>query len=134
MLAQLLRKHGIGATVARPGVLGLGGIGQLATEGVALVCLSYLDADLNPAHVRFAVRRLRRHMPNAHVLAGFWSGSADRRNTADWCSAARADHCAISFAGAIEICIRLARGEAPAAAPGPGPTAVPAPAQPASAA
>ena len=113
MLAQVLRKHGIGASVAPPGVLGLGGVGQLPAEGVALVCLSYLDADLNPAHVRFAVRRLRRHLPNARILAGFWAGSEARRNTADWCSAARADHCAISLAGAVEICLDLARGETP---------------------
>ena len=59
--------------------------------------------------------RLRRHLPNAHILAGFWAGSEARRNTADWCSAARADHCAVSLAGAVEICIGLARGEAPEA-------------------
>ena len=66
-----------------------------------------------PRVVRFAVRRLRRHLPNARILAGFWAGSEARRNTADWCSAARADHCAISLAGAVEICLDLARGETP---------------------
>ena len=40
-------------------------------RNVALVCLSYLDP-LSTAHVRLALRRLRRRMPGSHMLVGIW--------------------------------------------------------------
>jgi hypothetical protein len=48
---------------------------QLETAGVAIVCLSYLDAN-SPAHMRYSVRRLRCKLPNATIMLGCWVNQA----------------------------------------------------------
>ena len=46
--------------------------GDVRVEGnITLVCLSYLDP-LSTAHIRLALRRLRRRMPGARMLVGIW--------------------------------------------------------------
>ncbi len=70
MLAQLLGRHGLAARVAGPELLTPPEPAS-GTTGVVLVCLSFLDA-LSTAHVRLAVRRLRRQAPGAKVMVGLW--------------------------------------------------------------
>ena len=53
------------------GALTAGRISRLSTDRAQLVRLSYLDADLSTAGARFAVRRLRRRLGEAKILAGF---------------------------------------------------------------
>ena len=40
------------------------------TEGVELVCLCYLEA-ATPAQIRYAIRRIRRRIPNVSIVVGF---------------------------------------------------------------
>ncbi|MDB5649539.1 MAG: transporter, partial [Hyphomicrobiales bacterium] len=109
ILAQLLEKHGIAAKVEGPEILSPGKITRLHTEGVALVCLSYLDADLSTAHVRYAVRRIRRRLPKAKLMACFWMSDADDAWVRDLCTIAGADSCATSLSRAIELCVEAAQ-------------------------
>src|ERR1700742_718988 len=74
MLAQLCEAHGLRARVEGPGSLSTSNIFRLETDGVAMVCLSYLNA--NTAQIRYAVRRIRRKIPKARVLVGIWDDSA----------------------------------------------------------
>ena len=67
MLAQLTRRRGIGAQAKESDALSMSKIFALDTEGVALVCLCYLE-DATPAQIRYAVRRIRRKAPDAFVL------------------------------------------------------------------
>lgn len=85
-----------------------------------MVCLSYLDAG-RAAEVRYLVRRLRRKLPNALILVGFWrlrDGLADENDTIgkDLQSSAGADLYATSLRQAVDLCIEAARikSEAPA--------------------
>ncbi|WP_349774731.1 AI-2E family transporter [Microvirga terrae] len=71
MLAQLLTKHGLHARVESAASLSIQAVARIDDAGVAMVCLSYLDAG-SPAHMRYAVRRLRRKMPQAQILLGCW--------------------------------------------------------------
>ena len=103
LLAQILGKHGIEVKVEPAGGLGSGRISRLSTDGVQLVCLSYLDADLNPAGARFAVRRLRRRLPEAKILAGFWQSGPGQAS--ELCAKTKADFCATSFKDAVAICL-----------------------------
>lgn len=114
MLAQLLGKHGLGATVIGPDALTSAGLSKLpSSSAVRLVCLSYLDTS-NPVHVRYAVRRLKRRMPEARIVVGSWGLSDSTAQTL--CDAARADACASRLTDAVAMCLEHAmRTEAPAA-------------------
>jgi hypothetical protein len=106
LLAQILGKHGIEVKVEPAGGLGSGRISRPSTDGVQLVCLSYLDADLNPAGARFAVRRLRRRLPEAKILAGFWQNGPGQAS--ELCAATKADFCATNFKDAVAFCLHEA--------------------------
>jgi predicted PurR-regulated permease PerM len=81
MFAQLCNAHGLRARVEGPDALSTNSIFRLETEGVTLVCLSYLNAS-NPAQIRYAVRRLRRKLPLARIMVGLWTGiDADSAKT-----------------------------------------------------
>jgi copper homeostasis protein CutC len=53
MLAQLLEKRGIGARIEGTAALSMSNV--VPTDGVAMVCLSYLDTT-SPAHMRYMIR------------------------------------------------------------------------------
>ena len=57
MLAQLLRKHGLGARVVPHEAVSRSNILGLDVKGVAMVCISYLEISGNPAHLRYLLRR-----------------------------------------------------------------------------
>ena len=54
MLAQILEKHGVGVQVKKHQVVASGNIFHLSGEGVAMVCLSYIDIGDAPARARAA--------------------------------------------------------------------------------
>jgi predicted PurR-regulated permease PerM len=71
MLTGLLRKHGLNAEAIDHGAITEGRIVSLEA-GVKLVCLSYLGLGVSKAHVRYLVRRLRRILPKAKLVVGYW--------------------------------------------------------------
>jgi predicted PurR-regulated permease PerM len=72
MLAQLLGARGIAASVVSTNVVSAGNLFRLDGDGVQVACLSYLDPG-GYSNARFLVRRLRRKLPHATILVGFWS-------------------------------------------------------------
>ena len=72
MLAQLLRKHGLGANVVSHEAVGRGQIRTLQLSEVSMVCISYLDISGNPAHLRYLIQRLRDRKPDLKILIGLW--------------------------------------------------------------
>jgi len=106
MFAQLCNAHGLVARVEAPEALSTANIFRLETNGVALVCLSYLDTT-NPAHMRYAVRRLRRKLPRARIMIGCWAADAARMEAVR--EAANPDFLASSLREATRICIEAAR-------------------------
>ena len=124
ILAQLLEKHGIGVRCESREALTTANIFQLETTGVRMVCLSYLDAS-RAAEVRYLVRRVRRKLPNAVILAGFWRRRNDLANEDDMIgkelqSSAGADLYATSLWQAVDLCIEAAKikGDAPTSSVG----------------
>jgi predicted PurR-regulated permease PerM len=114
LFAQILEKHGMGATVGPAGALTAGRISRLSAEGVRLLCLSYFDADLSTAGARFAVRRLRRRLGEVKILAGFWQSGPGQAS--ELCATTKADFCATRFKEALAICLHEAVEEATAEA------------------
>ena len=79
---------------------------QLGSEGVALVCVSYLDVGDASARIWAAIRRVRRQLPRATVLAGLWGPNNDQPGEIP--AELNANLCARSFCEAAKLCIEAA--------------------------
>jgi hypothetical protein len=107
ILAQILEKRGFGVQIAKHQTVSPGNIFHLGGEGVALVCLSYLDVGDAPVRVRAAARRVQRQMPNATVLVGLWGPNKDESGAIR--SELKATYYANSFGEAVRLCIKAAQ-------------------------
>jgi predicted PurR-regulated permease PerM len=108
MFAQLCNVHGIAARVEAAEMLSTTNIFRLETAGVALVCLSYLDAT-PAAHMRYAVRRLRRKLPQARIMIGCWASPDDAVRLEALREGAKADLFASTLREATRMCIEESR-------------------------
>ena len=108
LFAQLSNAHGLAARVEPAEALSPANISTLGTTGVAIVCLSYLDAS-SPAHMRYSVRRLRRQLPKTTIVLGCWSDDIDAEQLEELRATAKADMAAKSLSEAMMIC-RTAAG------------------------
>jgi hypothetical protein len=110
MLAQLLGKHGIGASIVPCNAVSAANLFRLDTAGVELAVLCYLEAGgfSNP---RYLVRRLRRKLPHAKIVIGFWTLGEDEERRREALSATGADFIVTSLRQAVDQARSLA-GEA----------------------
>ncbi|MBE7203245.1 MAG: AI-2E family transporter, partial [Parafilimonas terrae] len=109
MLAQLLRKHGLGARVTPYRMVSREGIRDLDLAGVAMVCISYLDITGNPAHLRYLLERMRRRAPGVPVLVGLWPVGERVLTDAALGREVGADVYVSSLRDAVEACLRAAQ-------------------------
>ncbi|QGY00890.1 AI-2E family transporter [Methylobacterium mesophilicum SR1.6/6] len=112
MLAQLLRKHGLGARVTPYQAVSREGIRDLDLSGVAMVCISYLDISGNPAHLRYLLERLKRRAPGVPVLVGLWPVGEKVLTDAALGRAVGADVYVSSLRDGVEACLRAAADRA----------------------
>lgn len=108
MLAQLLRKHGLGARVAGYEAVSRDRIRDLDLTGVAMVCISYLDITGNPAHLRYLLERLKRRAPDMPVLVGLWPVGEKVLSDAAVGREVGADVYVSSLRDAVEVCLKSA--------------------------
>jgi hypothetical protein len=111
MLSTVLQAHGVSAEVEEGALLAGRRISRLDLSDVQLVCLSYFDAHLNPAHARFAIRRLRRRAPHVRILGAFWAPPPEVADYKALCEESGADDCAMDLAQAIEAVLAASRDE-----------------------
>ncbi len=109
LLAQLMRKHGLGAQVVRYDQASRSDIGSLDIADVAMLCVSYLEISGNPSHLRYLLSRLRSRLPGRPILVGLWpaddavlSNEATRRTIGS-------DYYVSSLHDAVEACLGEAR-------------------------
>jgi predicted PurR-regulated permease PerM len=112
MLCQLLQKHGIGARIAPYEAATRGNINLLDVDGIAMVCVSYLDITGKQAHLRYLLQRLRQRLPTTPILVGLWPD--DEARLRRWVARTEldADHYARSLGEAVEICVTVAKNAA----------------------
>jgi len=115
MLSGLLKKHGLQAQTLDHESITDGRMISLEAT-VKLVCLSGLSLGASTAHIRYLVRRLRRILPHATVVIGFWGETATPA-LKQLGEVAEADAYAASLHDAAEIIIDFARSEEPSAQP-----------------
>ena len=112
MLAQLLTKHGLGVRVEGAGALSTQNMSRLEIDGAALACLCFLDAT-SPAHMRYAVRRLRRKLPGAKVILGCFSKELDGTAGENLREGSKADVLATTLRGTVQACLDEAQTPVP---------------------
>jgi hypothetical protein len=78
-----------------------------------LACLSYLEPG-SFTNARYLVRRLRRRLPRAKIVAGFWTLGAQEAELRDSLAATRADLVVTSLRQAVEQVVNAARQAAEA--------------------
>ena len=113
MMAQLSTAHGLAARVEGAEALSTTNIFRLDTTGVAIVCLAYLDVN-GPAHMRYAVRRLRRKLPKATIILGCWVKEIGPDALESLREGAKADLAAASLGEAVKLCIEAAQNQSQA--------------------
>jgi predicted PurR-regulated permease PerM len=112
MLAQLLGKHGLPARTVSHGAVSRSKVGSFAAEGVAIICVTYLEIERNLPHLRHLLRRLRQRLPKVPVLVGLWpapgSATMDERLRAN----ISADYHTSSLRETVQACIKAATKDA----------------------
>jgi predicted PurR-regulated permease PerM len=108
MLGQLTAAHGLKARVEGAGALSTANVFRLQTDGIAIICLVYMDAS-TPAHMRYSVRRLRRKFPKGIIVLACCTKDIDDSALESLRENARADVAAASLAEATRRCIDASR-------------------------
>jgi predicted PurR-regulated permease PerM len=76
MVAHLVERQGIGARPEQADALSMSRIFSWDVQGVALICLCYVEY-ATPAQIRYAIRRIRRRSPDVHILVALF-GNTER--------------------------------------------------------
>ncbi|GJE80682.1 AI-2E family transporter [Methylorubrum thiocyanatum] len=106
ILAQLLRKHGLGARVVPYETVSRGRIRDLDLSGVAMICISYLDISGSPAHLRYLLERLHQRAPGIPILVGLWPVGEKVLTDAALGRELGADIYVSSLRDGVEACLR----------------------------
>jgi predicted PurR-regulated permease PerM len=67
VVANLVERKGLGVRTEKASALSMSQIFSLDTKETLLICVCYLE-DVTPAQIRYALRRLRRKAPHAHIV------------------------------------------------------------------
>ncbi|MBV9567487.1 MAG: AI-2E family transporter [Hyphomicrobiales bacterium] len=120
MMAQLLDKHGLGARIVSHAAISRSRAESFSAEGVAMICVIYLEVEDNVPHVRHLLRRLHQRLPKATVLVGLWSEASAAAKNERLRMGVSADYHANSLREAVRACVVAAtQGEEPEAKPTP---------------
>ena len=108
MLSQLSSAHGLAARVEGADALSMTNVVRLDPVGVAVACLVYLGTS-DSAHMRYAIRRLKRRLPRAAIMLVCGTGEADEASLKLLRESSKADLVALSIGDAVRLCVEAAR-------------------------
>ena len=109
MMAQLIRKHGIGARIVSHDAVSRVGIDAMPIDGVAMICVSYLEITGKQTHLRYLLRRLRARLPHASILVGLWPADDPFLADTELRGMTGADHYVSTLREAVTLCIETSR-------------------------
>jgi hypothetical protein len=101
MLAQLFENQGIGTRVVPSNAVSAANMFRLDVTDMQMVCLSYLEPG-GFTNARYLIRRLRRKLPGAQILVGFWTLSEEEVKHRDALGETAADLIVTSLQQAAE--------------------------------
>jgi predicted PurR-regulated permease PerM len=120
LLAQILRKHGLGARVVPHQAASRREIGTLELAGVRMICVCSVDLQGTPSKLRYLLQRLQRRAPEMPMLAGIWQDDDPAVRDEDLRRTLGARFLVSSLREAVLACAKVAQeGTQPAAAPPP---------------
>lgn len=76
LVTDLLRRKGIGARAEQADALSMAKIFGLQMDGVALICLCYVES-ATAAQIHYAVRRIRRRVPDVIVIVALFGNAEE---------------------------------------------------------
>lgn len=100
ILAQLLRRRGIGAHSLTSNDMLPDKLSRLDMADVRIAFLSYMNEN-SITHAKYLIRRLRRRAPEIKVLVGFWSMTSDQLAQRKVLDKTRADLVTVSLTDAL---------------------------------
>ena len=116
LLMSLLHHRGIGARMATAEEASPHNVQNLNVDNVKLFCVSYLEPG-NYQAARYLVRRLKKRMPNAIPMAGYWGMQHDDTGYLNAVEATECDLVMMTLSEAVDRIVAMAReGGAPQAA------------------
>jgi len=77
--------------------------------GIAMICVSYLDIQGNPPHLRYLLQRLRRRAPGRPILVGLWPAEDEVIKNKQVQSLVGADYYVTSLREAVDACVSEAQ-------------------------
>lgn len=110
MLAQLLELHGINTRVVSHEAVSATGINALDVADVRMTCICYLEPG-SFGNARYLVRRLRRRLPKAEVIAAFWTLTLEQIEQRNALAATGADFVVASTRQAVWQVVTAARAD-----------------------
>jgi predicted PurR-regulated permease PerM len=108
MLAQLSTAHGLAARVEGAEALSMTNVLRLDPVGVTMACLIYLGSS-GDAHMRYAVRRLRRRIPRATIMLVCCTEETDETSLKLVRESSKADLAAATIGDAVKLCLEAAQ-------------------------
>jgi hypothetical protein len=112
MLAQLLELHGINTRVGSHEAVSATGINELDVTDVQMACICYLEPG-SFGNARYLVRRLRRRLPKAAIVAAFWTLTLEQIEQRNALAATGADFVVTSTRQAVWQVVTAARSNRP---------------------
>ncbi|HEX3809235.1 MAG TPA: AI-2E family transporter [Rhizomicrobium sp.] len=112
LLMSLLHHRGIGARLVTAEEASPQNIHALKVDGVRMFCVSYLEPG-NYQAARYLVRRLKKRLPGAIPMAGYWGM---HHNDTDYLNAIEATECDLvmmTLSEAVERIVAMARDGGP---------------------
>lgn len=111
ILAQVLEKHGLAAQVEVEDFLLTTGVVEMEAAGPSIACAAFLEAE--EAQIRLVVRRLRKRLPHAHVIAANWSTRDRGLSREELARSSRADDAGFALRDVVARCLEEARRRGP---------------------
>lgn len=108
ILVQLLDKHGLKSDQDNGALSST--VAQL-NAATRMACVSSLNVERGAAQLRNLIRRIRRRLPQAQIVAGIWGHEAGEGAAPDMQASIGADFCAYSLRQGIAYLLEAARGD-----------------------
>jgi predicted PurR-regulated permease PerM len=108
LLAQLSTAHGLAARVEGAEALSMTNVLRLDPVGVTMACLIYVGSS-GDAHMRYAVRRLRRRIPRATIMLVCCTEETDETSLKLVRESSKADLAAATIGDAVKLCLEAAQ-------------------------
>lgn len=101
ILAQLLKRRGIGAQLLTSNDMAPETLSRLDLGGVSIAVLTYMNEDSIP-HAKYLIRRLRRRAPAIKIIMGLWSMAPDQLARHEVTEETRADLVTVSLTDTLD--------------------------------